>query len=124
MKILVAIPNSDFDPTEASVPWSILHALGHSITFATPDGGFARGDERMLTGKGLGILAPFLLADANGRKAYQEMARWAPSAMACWRPPAPLGRMDNRRASPLANAVFYDYFRITSQRTIADCSRR
>ena len=29
----------------------------------------------MLTGRGLGVLAPMLMADANGRGAYAEMAR-------------------------------------------------
>lgn len=71
--ILVPLPLSDFDPTEAAVPWRILRSLGHAFAFATPDGRPAQADPRMLSGKGLGILAPLLRADANGRQAYREM---------------------------------------------------
>jgi protease I len=71
--ILVPIPNTDFDPTEAAVPWKILRSLGHSLVFATPDGRPGQADIRMLTGKGLGILARLLMADSNGQKAYKEL---------------------------------------------------
>ena len=43
LRIIIPIPNCDFDPTEVSVSWQILHAAGHQIDFATADGnrGFA-----------------------------------------------------------------------------------
>jgi protease I len=72
-RILVPLPNTDFDPTEVAVPWKILTARGHALVFATPDGRPARADQRMLTGVGLGILAPLLRADASGRRAYRDM---------------------------------------------------
>jgi protease I len=72
--VLVPIPGEDFDPTEAAVPWQTLRAHGHAVVFATPDGKPGRADARMLTGRGLGVLARFLQADANGRQAYAEMA--------------------------------------------------
>ncbi len=72
--VLVPLPSRDFDPTETGVPWKSLRALGHRIVFATPDGQPGTADDRMLTGRGLGVLARFLTADANGRQAHAEMA--------------------------------------------------
>jgi protease I len=69
-KILVPIPDRDFDPTEVAVPWKIWRDLGHRIVFATPQGRQAAADPRMVTGEGLGVLAGVLRADANGRAAY------------------------------------------------------
>jgi protease I len=73
--VLIPIPVRDFDPTETAVPWKALTARGHTVKFATPDGQPGKADDRMLTGRGLGVLAPMLMADANGRGAYAEMAR-------------------------------------------------
>jgi len=71
--VLVPIPAADFDPTEAAVPWQVLRARGFAVVFATPDGNPGRADARILTGRGLGVLAPVLKADAKGRQAYAEM---------------------------------------------------
>lgn len=71
--ILVPLPATDFDPTEVAVPWRILSAAGHQLCFATPDGRPASADARMVTGEGLGLLAPVLRADGNGRAAYAEL---------------------------------------------------
>jgi len=71
--VLIPLPRTDFDPTEVAVPWRILHAAGHRIIFATPDGGTASADPVMVTGKGLGLLAGMLRADANGRSAYETL---------------------------------------------------
>jgi len=73
--VLVPLPNSDFDPTEAAVPWKILTSQGHAVVFATPDGRAGLADQRMLTGRGLGILAPMFRADANGQQAYRELEK-------------------------------------------------
>lgn len=75
--VLIPVPSQDFDPTEAAVPWKMLRTLGHRVVFATPDGNPARADARILTGRGLGVLARVLMADANGRQAYAEMAESA-----------------------------------------------
>jgi protease I len=72
--VLIPIPSHDFDPTETAVPWKVLTTLGHSVSFATPDGLHGEADERMLTGRGLGVLKSMLMADANGRRAYADMA--------------------------------------------------
>ena len=71
--ILMPLPNRDFDPTETGVPWRVLTDLGHGVVFATPDGDSGAADPRMVTGEGLGLLAPVLKADRNGRAAYEAM---------------------------------------------------
>jgi protease I len=72
--VLIPVPSKDFDPTEAAVPWKTLRSRGHAVVFATPDGKPGKADPKILTGQGLGVLAPILKADANGRHAYDEMA--------------------------------------------------
>src|ERR1700722_6821532 len=79
------LPDLDFDPTEAAVSWKVFRHFGHQVTFATPSGRPGRGDDLMLTGRGLDpwSLVPglshlvavgrFLRADARGRAAYGEM---------------------------------------------------
>ena len=71
-KILIPLPNFDFDPTETAIPWKILTQHGHQIIFGTIDGTSAVADARMLSGKGLG---PFqnLRANTIARTAYSEM---------------------------------------------------
>jgi protease I len=73
--VLIPLPSRDFDPTETGVPWRLLTARGHRVLFATPDGRPGEADPKMVTGAGLGILAPLLKADANGREAYLQMTR-------------------------------------------------
>jgi len=72
--VLIPLPSRDFDPTETAVPWRVLSGLGHTVLFATPDGRPGQADERMLTGRGLGVLKTALMAHSNGRRAYSEMA--------------------------------------------------
>jgi protease I len=72
-KILIPIPSYGFDPSEASIPWKILSAKDYEIIFATPHGRRANGDNRMLTGKGLGIFKNLLMARKDAIEAYREM---------------------------------------------------
>jgi protease I len=72
--VLVPLPREGFDPTECGVPWRVLVERGHQVLFSTPDGRRGTADPRMVTGADLGLLAPLLMADANGRAAYQAMA--------------------------------------------------
>ena len=72
-RILIPLPADGFDPTESGVPWRLLTARGHTVVFATPDARPVSADPLMVTGKGLGILAPVLRANADGRAAYQAM---------------------------------------------------
>lgn len=70
MSVLVPLPDTDFDVTEVAVPWRLLTAAGHSVTFATELGrGAAAGDPRLLSGVLFGQLGP-----ATEPKAfYQQM---------------------------------------------------
>ncbi len=72
--VLIPLPSTDFDPTEAGVAWKMLTDNGARVVFATPDGKQAYADPVMVTGQGLGPLALTLPADANGKKAYHQMA--------------------------------------------------
>jgi hypothetical protein len=53
MRILLPIPQHDFDPSEVAVSWQILRAAGHEVVFATPDGSRGDADPLMLSGVGL-----------------------------------------------------------------------
>jgi protease I len=72
-RVLVPIPHSDFDPTEAAVPWTLLKAAGFEVVFATPDGQPGSADPAEVTGEGLGLLAKYIAADKYGRAAYEQL---------------------------------------------------
>jgi putative intracellular protease/amidase len=60
VKLLMPLPDTDFDTTEVAVPWRLLTDLGHSIVFATEHGGAAPScDPRLLTGVIFGKLGAF-----------------------------------------------------------------
>jgi protease I len=73
--ILVPLGRADFDPSEAGIPWRVLTGAGHAFVFATPDARPARADARMLTGEGLGLLAPLLRAQAGAVADHDRMVR-------------------------------------------------
>jgi len=84
-KVLIPIPARDFDPTEAAVSWSVLKRLGHTVTFATPDGQPGRADDMMVTGEGLDswgfvpglkhftVIGRLMRANADARRDYAAM---------------------------------------------------
>ena len=37
-RVLVPLPDTDFDPTETAVPWKVLSEKGHDVVFATEEG--------------------------------------------------------------------------------------
>ena len=77
MRILMPLPNQDFDPTESAIPWRELTGAGHEVVFATATACAARADERMLTGSGLGPWRPILAARRDAVEAYRQMAQAA-----------------------------------------------
>ena len=96
--VLIPIPSRDFDPTEVAVSWSVLKRLGHSVTFATPDGRPGYADDLMLTGEGLDwwgfipglrrftAVGRLVRANAPAREAYAAMERdGAFTAPLAWR---------------------------------------
>ena len=65
------LPDRDFDTTEVAVPWRILDAAGHTVTFATERGDTVPGcDPLLLTGVVLGRLG----ARPDAIDAYRQMA--------------------------------------------------
>ncbi len=57
MRVLVPLPDRDFDTTEVAVPWRLLTERGHELTFATERAGTVPAcDPRLLTGVVFGRL--------------------------------------------------------------------
>jgi len=73
-RVLILLPQRDFDPTEVAVPWAALSEAGHSITFASESGEPAACDPVTLTGEGLPRHARSLRAHAPNRALYAAMA--------------------------------------------------
>ncbi len=79
-RILVILPQHDFDPSEVALPWRVWTGAGHDIVFATQNGAAAACDPVTLTGQGLPRLARSLQAREEARDAYAAMladAAWA-----------------------------------------------
>ena len=70
-RILMPLPDTDFDVTETSVPWRLLTRDGHDVVFATEHGGKAPAGDALLLDGSLGKLGPA----AEPRAFYDEMAR-------------------------------------------------
>jgi putative intracellular protease/amidase len=51
MRVLLPVPDQDFDVTEVAVPWRLLTDAGHEVVFATESGGRPpAADQRLLDG--------------------------------------------------------------------------
>jgi putative intracellular protease/amidase len=68
-RVLIPLPDLDFDVTEVAVPWKRWHAAGYEIVFATEHGTVGQCDPLLLTGVIFGQLGatPAAIAD------YREM---------------------------------------------------
>ena len=65
------LPDNDFDVTEVAVPWHILTASGHRVTFATERAGTRpAADPRLLTG----VLFGKLGAAAEAKRFYRQLS--------------------------------------------------
>lgn len=73
MKVLIAIGERDFDPTEAAIPWRLLSEAGVQVHFATTGGDVGKADPRMLSGEDFGIWKRALVARGDARDAYAHM---------------------------------------------------
>ncbi len=74
-KILIPLPNTDFDPTETAVPWKYLKDSGFDVIFATPLGEKPEADYRMVTGRTLGVLAGVLKAAKDALSDYADLQK-------------------------------------------------
>jgi putative intracellular protease/amidase len=82
VRVLLPVPDRDFDVTEVAVPWRILRDSGHDVVFATERAGTVpAADPRLLTG----VLFGKLGAAPEAKAWYEEMTR-APefSATVAW----------------------------------------
>ena len=70
-RILMPVPDHDFDVTEVAVPWRLLTRAGHEVVFATEHGARPEADPRLLTGVIFGQLG----ADAEPKMFYRELER-------------------------------------------------
>ena len=68
-RVLVPLPDIDFDPTETAVPWRLLREAGHEVEFATESGKVPRCDPLLLTGVVFGKLG----AEAPAISDYRAM---------------------------------------------------
>ncbi len=70
MRVLLPLPDRDFDVTEVAVPWALLREAGHDVVFATEQPGTVpAADPRLLTG----VLFGQLGAAPEARKHYYEL---------------------------------------------------
>lgn len=70
MRVLLPLPDQDFDVTEVAVPWRVLTDAGHEVVFATERGGTApRADPLLLTGVVFGRLG----AEAEPKAFYRDL---------------------------------------------------
>jgi putative intracellular protease/amidase len=70
-RILVPLPDRDFDPTEIAVPWKLLTEAGHEVVFATETGSAGAADPRVVRGVIFGQLG----AAPEAVRLYQELER-------------------------------------------------
>jgi putative intracellular protease/amidase len=68
-RVLVPLPDRDFDVTEVAVPWKLLTTAGHEIVFATEHGNKPGADPLLLTGVVFGRLG----AEPEPRAFYRAL---------------------------------------------------
>ncbi len=83
--ILMPLPDHDFDPTEAAIPWKACTSRGWSVTISTERGSIAEGDALKLKGPLPGLLT----ASAKARAAYREMVQDP-----CYQLPIPYAKIE------------------------------
>ena len=70
-RVLLPLPDTDFDVTEVAVPWKLLTEAGHEVVFATERGAVPDADPLLLTG----VLFGRLGAEPEPKQFYAEMLR-------------------------------------------------
>ena len=71
-RVLIPVPDRDFDVTEVAVPWKIFTRAGHRVIFATERGGAAPAADPLLL---RGVLFGQLGAEPEPKLFYEEMTR-------------------------------------------------
>jgi len=70
-RVLVPLPDRDFDVTEVAVPWKLLTEAGHEVQFATERGAKPAADPLLLSGVVFGQLG----AAPEAKAFYEELER-------------------------------------------------
>lgn len=70
-RVLIPLPDTDFDPTESATPWRVCSERGWKATFATENGKIASADQRLLMGFVRGPLG----AGPTGLADYKKMSQ-------------------------------------------------
>lgn len=70
-RVLMPLPDHDFDVTEVAVPWAILTEAGHEVFFATEDGATPAADPLLLTG----VLFGQLGAEPEPKELYAKLEK-------------------------------------------------
>src|SRR3954469_5665336 len=70
-RILIPLPDHDFDVTEVSVPWHVRTKAGHHVVFATEHGAEPQADPLLLKG----VLFGKLGADDEPKKHYRGLEK-------------------------------------------------
>ncbi|HFA51701.1 MAG TPA: thiamine biosynthesis protein ThiJ [Bacteroidetes bacterium] len=70
-KIIIPLPDKDFDLTEVAVPWKMFKDKGYKITFATEKGKVAQTDPMLITGVIFGQLG----AKKEAIEIYRELEK-------------------------------------------------
>jgi putative intracellular protease/amidase len=68
-RVLIPLPDHDFDVTEVAVPWRLLVDAGHDVVFATEHGATPAADPRLLDGVVFGKLG----AEPEPKAFYAQM---------------------------------------------------
>ena len=70
-RVLVPLPDTDFDPTETAVPWKVLSGKGHEVVFATEEGAKPSCDPLLVRKEG--VLLGQLGAKPASKAVYAEL---------------------------------------------------
>jgi putative intracellular protease/amidase len=68
-RVLLPLPDTDFDVTEVAVPWKLLTEAGHEVVFATERGSAPAADPLLLKG----VLFGQLGAEPEPKRFYAEL---------------------------------------------------
>jgi len=118
-RVLIALPDRDFDPTEVVAPWDAVRKAGGTPVFATEHGEIASCDPKLLTGVIFGQLGALpanvaLYHEAAGTPEFKKPLRWADVRAADYEalvlPGGHAQRMKQYLESTLLQAVVREFF--------------
>ena len=80
-RVLMPLPDTDFDVTEVAVPWKLLTEAGHEVVFATENGAKPAADPLLITGVLFGQLGAepepkAFYAELESAKAFETPMLW------------------------------------------------